>query len=76
MIEISTEILYNLSLKKKKKRNVDFWIAVKEEYQERGVKDTKYLFPFTNTEHVEREFSSYAHIKWKKFHIRTIIAIS
>ncbi|GBL92439.1 hypothetical protein AVEN_174722-1 [Araneus ventricosus] len=53
----------NLNLKK---RNlIDFWVAVKEEYQELGVKAIKYLIPFTNTEHVERAFSSYTYIKDK-----------
>ncbi|GBN98753.1 hypothetical protein AVEN_269157-1 [Araneus ventricosus] len=40
-------------------------VAVKEEYQELGVKPIKYLIPFTNTELVERAFSSYIYIKNK-----------
>ncbi|GBL73590.1 hypothetical protein AVEN_230606-1 [Araneus ventricosus] len=42
-----------------KKRNlIDLWVAVKEEYQELGVKEIKYSIPFTNTELVEIIFSS------------------
>ncbi|GBN47606.1 hypothetical protein AVEN_262717-1 [Araneus ventricosus] len=53
--------IQNLNLKK---RNlIDFWVAVKEEYRELGVNAIKHLIPFTNTELVEREFSSYIYIK-------------
>ncbi|GBM32171.1 hypothetical protein AVEN_136722-1 [Araneus ventricosus] len=40
-------------------------VAVKEEYQELGVKAIQYLIPFTNTELVEKAFSSYTYIKNK-----------
>ncbi|GBN34179.1 hypothetical protein AVEN_265570-1 [Araneus ventricosus] len=52
----------NLNLKKK---FVDFWVEVKEDYQELGVKALKYSKPFTNTELVERAFSSYTSIENK-----------
>ncbi|GBL95068.1 hypothetical protein AVEN_188813-1 [Araneus ventricosus] len=53
----------NLNLKK---RNlIDFWVAVKEKFQELGVKAIKYSIPFPNTELVERAFSSNTYIKNK-----------
>ncbi|GBO31604.1 Zinc finger BED domain-containing protein 5 [Araneus ventricosus] len=63
LIELSTDS--SLESEFKKRNLIDFWVAVKEEYQELGVKAIKYLIPFTNTELVERAFSSYTYIKNK-----------
>ncbi|GBM07758.1 hypothetical protein AVEN_137621-1 [Araneus ventricosus] len=63
LIELSTDS--SLESESKKRNLIDFCVAVKEEYQELDVKAIKYLIPFTNTELVERAFSSYTYIKNK-----------
>jgi hypothetical protein len=47
----------------KRKHLITFWVDVSEEFEQLSEKAFKYLLPFTNTELMERAFSSYDFIK-------------
>jgi hypothetical protein len=57
LIELSTGSSSNSDFKRK--HLIIFWVDVSEEYDQLSEKSLKYLLPFTNTQLVERAFSSY-----------------
>ena len=61
LFEISTDSSLKSDFKKKTLGN--FWASISEEYGPLCIKALQVLVPFTNTELVERAFSSYSYIK-------------